>query len=90
MSASPPPVSKPIFWIGSSKKDLKTFPAEVQDAMGYALYLAQTGRHDSHASPMKGPLRGVIEIRDTDPSGTYRTMYTAKFADRIYVLHAFQ
>ena len=34
---------KPVDWIGSSYKDFRTFPDEVQDHMGYALHLAQTG-----------------------------------------------
>ena len=34
---------KPVFWIGSSKKDLKEFPQTVQDGIGYSLHLAQTG-----------------------------------------------
>ena len=29
---------KPIIWVSSSRKDLKKFPADVQDEIGYALY----------------------------------------------------
>lgn len=32
-----------LVWIGSSKHDLKAFPPDVQDVMGFALWLAQTG-----------------------------------------------
>ena len=32
---------KPLFWLGSSKEDLKAFPDEVQDVMGHALDIAQ-------------------------------------------------
>lgn len=39
---------------------------------------------------MKGPLRGVIEVTEGDESGTYRTMYTTKISEVVYVLHAFQ
>ncbi len=34
---------KRLFWIGSSREDLKKFPDEVQDEMGHGLYLAQMG-----------------------------------------------
>ena len=30
---------KPVEWVGSSLGDLKEFPEEVQQVMGYALYL---------------------------------------------------
>lgn len=33
-------VLKPVEWIGSSLNDLKEFPEEVQQVVGYALYLA--------------------------------------------------
>jgi phage-related protein len=33
---------------------------------------------------------GVEEIRVRDESGIYRVIYTARLADAIYVLHAFQ
>ncbi len=32
---------KRLFWIRSSREDLKQFPDEVQDEMGHGLYLAQ-------------------------------------------------
>lgn len=34
--------------------------------------------------------RGVEEIRIRDESGIYRVIYTARLADAVYVLHAFQ
>lgn len=34
--------------------------------------------------------KGVEEIRIWDESGTYRVIYTARLADIVYVLHAFQ
>lgn len=34
---------KPVIWIGSSRKDLKTLPEPVQKGMGYALWFAQIG-----------------------------------------------
>jgi phage-related protein len=34
---------KPVIWVGSSRDDLRGFPDDVQDHMGYALYVAQRG-----------------------------------------------
>lgn len=34
--------------------------------------------------------RGVEEIRIWDEAGTFRVIYTARVADTVYVLHAFQ
>ena len=33
--------AKPIIWIGSSFRDLKSFPREVEKEIGYALWVAQ-------------------------------------------------
>ena len=34
--------------------------------------------------------KGVEEIRIRDESGIYRVIYTARFADAVLVLHAFE
>ena len=34
--------------------------------------------------------KGVEEIRVRDASGAYRVIYTARLANAVYVLHAFQ
>ena len=68
------------------------FPAAVQRSMGYALFLAQMGeRHASMAKTLKGFGGGsVIEIRQRDAGSAYRAVYTVRYADMVYVLHAFQ
>lgn len=83
---------KPLRWRGSSQADFSSFPREVQRELGYALYLAQMGeRHVSMAKTLKGFGGGaVIEIKESDRAGTYRAIYTVRFAEAIYVLHAFQ
>jgi phage-related protein len=71
--------------------DLKAFPAEVKDAMGYALYQAQIGLKALTAKPMHGfGSAGVLEIVENYQADTYRAVYTIKFAESLYVLHAFQ
>ena len=52
----PAPSLKPVNWLGDSLRELVTFPAVVQDEMGYAI----------------------------------RSVSTVRFADRVFVLHAFQ
>jgi phage-related protein len=48
-----PPLSL-VEWIASSLDDLKDFPEEVKQAVGYALYLAQCGEKHPNAKPFKG------------------------------------
>jgi phage-related protein len=82
---------KNIVWIGSSRKDLKAFPSEVKDMMGYALYQAQLGRKAPSAKPLVGfGGASVLEIVEDFQTDTYRAVYSVKFSDLIYVLHAFQ
>jgi phage-related protein len=82
---------KRLIWIGSSRQDLKEFPDEIQDEMGHALYLAQMGDRHNHAKTLSGlGSAKIIEIRETDRSGTYRVVYTVEMAEFIFVLHAFQ
>lgn len=81
---------KPLHWVGSSKKDYLAFPTEVQDDMGYALGLAQLGGKHPHAKPWKGEGSGVFEIVEDHRGDTFRAVYTVRFADVVYVLHAFQ
>jgi len=34
---------KPLFWVGDAAKAYREFSEDVQDDVGYALYLGQTG-----------------------------------------------
>ena len=82
---------KPVEWIGNSLDDLKDFPEEVQQVVGYALYVAQCGDKYSSAKPLKGfKGAGVVEVVEDFDGDTYRAVYTTKFADVVYVLHSFQ
>lgn len=59
--------------------------------MGYALYQAQIGSKSTSAKPLTGfGGAGVLEIVEDFQTNTYRAVYTVKFAERVYVLHAFQ
>jgi phage-related protein len=81
---------KPVVWIGDSLRMLKTFPPSVRDEVGYALYLAQCGEKHAAAKPLAGLGPGVLEVVSDDRGSTFRTVYTVRFGDRVYVLHAFQ
>lgn len=82
---------KPLFWVGSSKDDLRAFPEEVKDVMGHALDIAQQGGKSVSAKPLSGfGGAGVLEIVDDFDGNTFRAVYTVQFSDAVYVLHAFQ
>jgi len=85
------PLLKPVIWVGSSRKDLREFPGPVQDHMGYALYVAQLGGKHRDTKALSGfGGAGVVEIVKDYRGDTFRTVYTLRYARRIYVLHAFQ
>src|SRR5260370_18892573 len=91
MLASAPPALKPVVWIGSAKADLRAFPEEVKDSIGFALYVAQQGGKHPDAKPLRGfSGAGVLEIVEDHRGDTYRAVYTVRLACRVYVLHAFQ
>jgi phage-related protein len=81
---------KPLHWVGSSKRDFMAFPEEVQADMGYVLGLAQLGGKHPHAKPWKGEGPGVFEVVERHDGDTYRAVYTVRFEQAVYVLHAFQ
>jgi phage-related protein len=81
---------KPLHWMGSSRKDLNTFPALVQLHLGAALGVAQFGGKHPDAKPWKGQGPGVMEIVEDHRGDTFRAVYTVRFADAVYVLHTFQ
>ena len=84
------PSEKPVHWVGSSKKDLLSFPKQVISDMGYALGLAQLGGKPPEAKPWKGQGSGVFELVERHEGDAYRAVYTVRFEAAIYVLHAFQ
>lgn len=85
------PPLKPVEWIASSLDDLKDFPEEVQQVIGYALYQAQCGEKHPDAKPLKGfKGSGVLEVVENFDGDTYRSVYTVRFEGAVYVLHIFQ
>src|SRR5437667_8855346 len=85
------PTMKPVRWVGGSREDLRGFPSEVRRDIGYALQFAQTGLKHPSTKPLKGfGGAGVLEIVENHDRSAYRLVYTVRFADAVYVLHAFQ
>ena len=84
-------IIKEIIWLGKTKKDLKSMPNSVVDSIGFALYQAQIGGKADNVKVLKGfHGSGVLEVIESDESGTYRAVYTLKFGNEIYILHCFQ
>lgn len=82
---------RPLGWIGGSKRDLMALPVEVRRFFGRALNFAQHGERHHAAKPLKGfSGASVLEIVEDDRAGTYRAVYTVKFAEAVFVLHCFQ
>jgi phage-related protein len=84
------PGEKPLFWIGSSKRDLLAFPESIKDDIGIALSVAQFGAKHPHAKPWKGEGAGLFEVVEDYRGDTFRAVYTVRFSTAVYVLHAFQ
>jgi phage-related protein len=80
---------KPLRWAGASLEDLRAFPADARRQAGYQLRRLQQGLQpdDAKSMPSVGP--GVAEIR-IHTGVEHRVFYIAKFAEAIYVLHAFE
>jgi phage-related protein len=80
-----------IVWVGASRRDLRGFPHKVRRDIGQALYAAQQGETDPSANPLKGFGGGaVLEIVVDHGGNTWRGVYTVRYSEAIYVLHAFQ
>ena len=82
---------KPVVWVGSSLRDLRKFPDDVKDHMGYALYVAQRGGRHRDTKILSGfGGAGVVEIIKDYRGDTFRAVYTLRYRGAVYVLHAFQ
>ncbi len=81
---------KPVRFLGNSLKCLREFPDDVRHDVGYQLDKVQRGHPPDDFKPMPAIGKGVEEIRVWDESGTFRVVYTARLADAVVVLHAFQ
>lgn len=81
---------KKLKFLGDSLQRLRDFPDDTRQDAGYQLDRVQRGKQPRDFKPMPSIGKGVEEIRLWDDSGTFRVIYTARFANAVYVLHAFQ
>ena len=81
---------KPVEFLGSSRKDLSDMPADARRELGLELMAVQYGGEPRDFKPMPTVGAGAYEIRWRDSTGAFRVIYVAKFAQAVYVLHAFQ
>src|SRR5262245_18165006 len=80
---------KSITWSGDSRERTREFPDEARHRAGHQINRVQHGREPEDWKPMSTVGSGVQEIR-VHQDGEFRILYVAKFAEAIYVLHAFQ
>ena len=80
---------KPLICLGSSRDDLREFSEEARTRAGFELYRIQQGLEPHDWKPMTTVGRGVAEIR-IRIGREFRVLYVARFAEAIYVLHAFE
>ena len=70
---------QPVQFVGSSKRDLSTFPDPVKQDIGHALFVAQQGGRAPNAKTLQGFGGGsVVEIVEDHDGDTYRCVYTTK------------
>jgi len=72
------------------EENFLAFPGTVKDEIGNALGLAQFGGKHPSAKPWKGEGPGVFEMVEGYDGDAYRAVYTVRFTEVVYVLHAFQ
>ena len=80
---------KPLRWVGSSLEDLRAFPEAARREAGYQLRRLQGGLLPADWKPITSVGPGVVEIR-LHSGVEHRVFYVARFAEAIYVLHAFE
>jgi phage-related protein len=79
---------KPVYWCADSLDRIRDFPDVARRKLGQQLNRLQHGEEPFDWKPMQAIGPGVGEIRVHQP-GEYRLFYVAKFAEAVYVLHAF-
>jgi phage-related protein len=82
--------SKPVQFVGSAQDDIRDFPDDARDEIGYQIYLVQLGRTPPRAKPMSDVGNGCWEIRVHEDDSWFRAFYVASLGDAVYVLHAFE
>jgi len=80
---------KLLIWLGDSRETIRGFPDDVQRIAGFQLWRVQRGLEPNDWKPMSSVGLSVQEIR-IRTGAEHRVLYVAKFAEAVYVLHAFE
>lgn len=80
---------KPVVWLGKSLAAVRAFAPQARQRAGHELGLVQAGEEPADWKAMPSVGLGVNEIR-VRAGSAYRVIYVAKFAEAVYVLHAFE
>jgi phage-related protein len=80
---------KPLIWLGDSRETIRAFPGDVRKIAGFQLWRVQRGLEPNDWKPMPSVGLGAQEIR-IHTGAEHRVLYVAKFAEAVYVLHAFE
>lgn len=84
-------MKRQLVYLGSSQKDARKLPTEVQELFAYALEVALEGGQHEDVKPLTGfHGRSIVEVVGDYRGNTYREVYTVRFEEVIYVLHIFQ
>ncbi|WP_082143719.1 type II toxin-antitoxin system RelE/ParE family toxin [Nitratireductor soli] len=82
---------KDAFFLGSSLDEIREFPKEIRQEIGFAIETAQLGGKAINVVPLVGfKGAGVLEIFSDCDGDTFRAVYTVHFGETVYVLHAFK
>jgi phage-related protein len=78
-----------LIWLGDSRERIRAFPEDVRMIAGFQMWRVQRGLEPNDWKPMPSVGLGVQEIR-IRTGAEHRVLYVARFAEAIYVLHAFE
>jgi phage-related protein len=85
------PSCRELVWVGRSLRDFSTFPPRITDEFLLELEDALDGYRPRSAKPLREfGGASILELANSDASGTYRVVYTVRIKDVLCVLHAFQ
>ena len=81
-----------VIWHPKAKKEIRSFPEDVKDRLGYLIFRLQAGivlgMPHSRNIPLVGS--GVKELRVKGKDGIYRSFYLQVSGGDIVIFHAFK
>jgi phage-related protein len=82
-------VDRALVWLGSSRDNVRAFPADARQRAGFQLRRVQQGLEPNDWKPLRTIGAGVCEIR-IRTALEHRVIYIANLTEAVYVLHAFE